>query len=65
MQATATADAGWVDGLMQMQISQIEYAKILKQTRHEGLAALSANVNFKESLSESADSLQGLTSNYG
>ena len=63
-QATATADAGWIDGMYRMGISQLDYMKILKDTRQEGLAAASAGVDFKGSLEESTKSLRGLTSNY-
>jgi len=59
---TATADAGWISGIKQMGIAQIDYMKLLKETRVEGLAATSAGVNFKESLVKSQNSLIGLTS---
>lgn len=63
-QATATADAGWIKGMTDMGISQLEYMKLLKDTRVEGLAAASAGVDFKNSLSASQNSLRGLTTNY-
>lgn len=58
---TATADAGWIAGIEQMGIAQIDYMRLLKETRVEGLAATSAGVNFKESLIKSQKSLVGLT----
>jgi len=63
-QATATADAGWIKGIYDMGTTQLEYMKILKETRQEHLAANTAGVDFKASLSESAKSLHGLTGNY-
>jgi len=60
-QATATADAGWIKGLSEMGVSQMNYMKILKDTRQEGLAAKSVGVDFVASLSESAGSLRHLT----
>jgi len=60
-QASATADAGWIEGITQLGISQIEYAKILKDTRIEQLAMASGGVDFKASLKASADSLESLT----
>jgi len=63
-QQTATADAGWITGMYQMGISQLEYMKILKETRVESLAANSANVDFKNSLYASQESLKRLTSDY-
>lgn len=63
-QQTATADAGWIKGITDMGMSQLEYMKLLKETRIEGLAAATAGVNFKKSLIESQDSLKSLTTNY-
>lgn len=62
-QQNATADAGWIDGVTQMQISTLDYMKILKATRVESLAANAAGVDFKESLIAGTDSLRGLTAN--
>ena len=61
-QQNATADAGWIDGVTKMQISTLDYMKILKATRRESLAANAAGVDFKESLISGTDSLRGLTS---
>jgi len=60
MQA-ATADAGWIEGVTNMGISQLEYMKLLKTTRVENLAMASAGVDFKNSLFASQKSLIGLT----
>ncbi len=60
-QATATADAGWISGLKEMGVSQLNYMQILKDTRQESLAATSVGVDFKASLSDSAASLRNLT----
>jgi len=60
-QQTATADAGWIDGVTRMQISTLDYMKILKDTRHESLAMSAAGLDFKDSLVAGADSLRGLT----
>lgn len=62
-QQAAVADAGWVSGMLDMGISQIEYMKLLKETRVEGLAAASAGVDFRKSLEESQNSLIYLTAN--
>ena len=61
-QATATADAGWIDGLTKMGISQIEYMKILKNTRQESLAATTVGIDFKTSMQASSESLRSMTS---
>lgn len=60
-QQTATADAGWIDGVTRMQISTLDYMKILKETRRESLAMAGAGLDFKDSLEQGADSLRGLT----
>ena len=60
-QATATADAGWIEGITQLGVSQLDYAKILKDTRIQQLAMASGGVDFKASLKASADSLETLT----
>jgi len=64
-QQTATADAGFIEGVMKMGISQIEYMKILKDTRVQNLAMNSAGLDFEGSLAASKESLEGLTSSYG
>jgi hypothetical protein len=61
-QASATADAGWIEGITSLGINQLEYAKILKNTRIEQLATTGAGVDFKSKLKASADSLEYLTS---
>jgi len=63
-QQTATADAGWIEGIKEMGISQLAYMKILKDTRHVNLAMNTSGVDFKKSLIESQKSLRGLTTNY-
>ena len=60
-QATATADAGWIEGMTQLGVSQLDYAKILADTRIQQLAMASGGVDFKASLKASADSLETLT----
>ena len=60
-QASATADAGWIEGITQLGVSQLDYAKILKDTRIQQLAMSSGGVDFKASLKASADSLEHLT----
>ena len=60
-QATATADAGWIEGITQLGVSQLDYAKILADTRIQQLAMASGGVDFKSSLKASADSLEHLT----
>lgn len=60
-QQNAVADAGWIDGVMRMQISTLDYMKILKDTRRESLAMAAAGISFKDSLVAGQDSLEGLT----
>ena len=60
---TATADAGWIEGMKEMYISQVEYMQLLKDTRIEGLAAATAGRNFKEQLWAGAEGLRGVTKN--
>lgn len=56
-QQNAVADAGWIDGLVRMQISTIDYMKILKETRRESLAMASAGRDFKDSLTATQQGL--------
>jgi len=62
-QQTATADAGFIKGVKDMGISQIEYMKVLKDTRVENLAMATAGMNFQQSLISSQQSLVGFTKN--
>jgi len=62
-QQNAVADAGWIDGLKRMQISTIDYMKILKDTRIESLAMGAAGRDFKDSLEEGQSSLRKFTAN--
>lgn len=58
----ATADQGVIKGIMDLQISQSEYAKILADTRQEQFAMRSAGVDFNKLLKEGAEDLRGFTS---
>ncbi len=62
-QQNATADAGWIDAVTELQITTIDYMKILKDTRVESLAMASAGIDFKESLKEGQQSLLRFTAN--
>jgi len=60
-QQTATADAGLIDGITHLGISQSEYMKVLKDSRIANLAMTSSGLDFTTSLEESAASLENLT----
>ena len=60
--SAATADAGLIKGVKDLGISQIEYMKILKDTRREQLAMVTAGVDFYDVLKEATDSTRGYSS---
>lgn len=57
----ATADAGYIKGIKTLGISQLEYAKILAETRQEQFAMQSAGIDFGQQLAQNTDRLKDLT----
>ena len=57
----ATADQGLITGIRELGISQIQYGKILADTRQEQFAMQAAGENFQENLTENSRRLQHMT----